>query len=627
MSRRTGLILLLGLFVTTHTVVGQGDGDSRPVQPAVNARPQVADGPKPITAPADPARIRATFTMNGKEVQVTEQQFYDTYLLLKPHEERKDQPLQPARIIEHLLMFAEAEACGLAPTAEEIALTSPLRPGAMFADSMRERLKSMNLTEAQYHDYLRQSRAVQRLKDWATNDVRVRSSAAFEQWKAENHLYRISFVEFPAAAREAALLSKGASAEELRKFWTENVNAQNRHRLPTTVSAELLQFDPAQLTPAQQQAVREHGEITRAQAFEHFRKHRDRLLQQIPSDQRPKLYPPPGQLPKIEEIVTPFDVLIPVIQRELVLGDPLGSAFEKAKTQGAAADLAAIARETGVTYMKLEKKDNMALAQLMPGVGHQLFSDLFSAPPGQSSNAIGWSGTTQYFWRAIDKSVSSLPSFEEVADKLVKDWAHETAVLAAQKECLDFIAALEKSVGAETAAEEARFDEESRAAAAQEIAGLSAENREQTEMIRQKHTIFAENKKRALRSSKMAEHFERLATERGLNPAELPPFAFEMMGVDRSSMTDPAELRSSFLRSSYQIRGLEPGQVSPILTDVVVGSHFVAKLVSREEPPFENMPASDFGQRSSGLERQEVYSALYRWSAQQLMQRHGWTEN
>ena len=608
----------------------QGIEDSLPVQPAVSARPQVPDGLKPITAPADPTRIRATFTMGGKEVKLTEQQFYDTYLLLKPHEERKEQPLQPMRIIEHILMYAEAQALGLAPTAEEVELTSPLRPGAMFADSLLERIKSMGITQAAYLEYMSQGRAVQRLKDWATNDVRVRSSSAFDQWKTENHLFRVAYVEFPATQLEAALLSKGATEAELRKFWSENVNAQNKHRMPTTVSADLFLFDPEKLTAAQQDALRTQGNVNREQAFVHFKKHKDRLLQQIPSDQRPKLYPQPGQLPKLPEIVTPFDLLLPVIQRELVLGDPMGAAFEKARQQGAAIrgreDAVALAKEYGLQYVRVEKQDNQALSQLMPAAGHQLFSELFNAPPGQLSNSLSWSGVTQYFWRAVDKSVSALPSFEEVRAKLIQDWAHEGAVIAAQKGCLDFLAALEQTVGAELAGEEARLDEEARAAAKKEVEQLSAENRDQAEMIRQKHTIFSENKKKSLRSTRMAEHFERVAKERSVSAGELPPFAFEMMYMDRSAISDPRELRASFLKSSYQIRGMEPGQVSPILSDIVLGSHFVVKLISREEPPFENMPTADFAQRSSGLERQEVYSALYRWSAQQLMQRHGWTE-
>jgi hypothetical protein len=107
----------------------------------------------------------------------------------------------------------------------------------------------------------------------------------------------------------------------------------------------------------------------------------------------------------------------------------------------------------------------------------------------------------------------------------------------------------------------------------------------------------------------------------------MEPFAFEMVHIDRSALTDPEDLRRTFLKSSFLIRGMETGQVSTILTDVVMGSHFIVKLLGREEPAFESMPATEFGQRMSGLERQEVYSALYRWSAQQLMQRHGWTEN
>ncbi len=620
------MIPVCSLYAVGGTAWAQGNSDSLPAAPAISARPQVPDGLKPIAAPADPARVRATYTMGGAEVSVTEQQFYDAYLLLKPHEERKEQPLQPMRIIEHLLMFAEAQALGLAPSLEEVALSSPLRAGAMFAESMRERLKSMGITDAQYHDYLRQTRASQRLKDWSTNDIRVRSSAAFEQWKAENHLFRVAFVEFPATQLEKDLMTKGASETELRKFWSENVNAQNKHRLPTTVSADLLLFDPENLTAAQKAALHTAGNIGREQAFAHFKKHKERLMQQIPSDQRPKLYPAAGQLPKIQDIVTPFDVLLPVIQRELVLGDPMGAAFEKARVAGATADLAALAKEFGLQHVRIEKQDNLALSKLLPAAGHQLFSELFNAPPGQVSNSLAWSGATQYFWRAVDKSVSALPSFEEVGAKLVQDWAHESAVLAAQKGCLDFLAALENAVGAETGSEEAQIDEDARAAAAKEIATLSAENREQTEMIRQKHNIFGENKKRTLRATRMAAHFEAVAQTRALKLAELPPFAFETMYTDRGSITDPAELRASFLRSSYQIRGLEPGQVSPILSDVVLGSHFVVKLISREEPPFENMPAADFAQRSSGLERQEVYSAMYRWSAQQLMQRHGWTE-
>ena len=622
---------ILGFLVLALTLplAAQNESDSAqpPTQPATLAPQVPSNGLKPIQAPATPERVKATFNMGGKDIQVTEKQFYDTYLLLKPHEERKDQSIQPQRIIEQILMFAEADALGLTPTAEELAEISPLRPGALFADSMRERFKSMGITETDYHEYLRQSRAIERLKAVTTNDIRVRSPQAYELWKGENHLFRISCVEFPASAIEKELLAKGASEEELRKFWAENGNAQNKYRRPTTVTADLLLFDPAQLNPEQVAALASGRKVTREESLAHFKKHKDRLMQQIPSEERPKLYPAPGQLPTLEKIVTPFELLVPVIERELILGDPLGAAFEEAKSAGAAADMKTLAAKNGLKHARIEKADNAALALQFPAGGHQLFADLFNAPPGQLAASIAWQEGKQYFWRSVDRAVSSLPSFEEVRTELVKDWAHETAVVDAQKRCTAFEEALRQSVAAELAPEEARLDLDAVEAATREVAALPPEQKQQADMVRQKHTIFSENKKRSLRAGLMARNFESAAGKAGLKVSEIQPFAFEMIHIDRSSLTDPEELRQTFLKSSFQIRGMEAGQISPILSDVVLGSHFLVKLIAREEPSFESMPATEFGQRMSGLERQEVYSALYRWSAQQLMQRHGWTEN
>lgn len=623
------LFMLLFAAAVLSPLAAQNDSDSvqTPQQPATLAPQQPANGLKPLQAPDKPDRVKATFTMGGKEVQVTEKQFYDTYLLLKPHEERKDQPLQSQRIVEQILMFSEAMALGLAPTPEEIAELSPLRPGALFADSMRERFAAMGITEADYHEYLRQARAIERLKNLSSNDVRVRSPQAYELWKAENHLFRITGVEFPAAAIEKELAAKGTSEEELRKFWAENSNAQNKYRRPTTVTAEVLSFDPANLSAAQTAALASGRKASREESLAYFKKHKERLLQQIPSGERPKLYPAPGQLPKLENIVTPFDLLVPIIERELVLGDPLGAAFEDARAAGTAADLKALAEKHGLHYARIESADNAALAQQFPAGGHQLFADLFNAAPGTLSSSVAWQANSQYFWRAIDRAVSALPSFEEVRKDLVKDWAHETAVIEAQKRCTAFEESLRQSVAAELAPEEARLDREAIEAATREIQALPPDQKQQADMIRQKHTIFSENKKRSLAAARMAKNFEASAAKAGLPLIEMEPFAFEMVHIDRSALTNPEDLRRTFLKSSFLIRGMETGQVSTILTDVVMGSHFIVKLLGREEPAFESMPATEFGQRMSGLERQEVYSALYRWSAQQLMQRHGWTEN
>lgn len=594
----------------------------RPVAPPVQP-PQ--PGFQPIQKPADPAQVRGTYELDGKTITVTEGEFFEVYELLKPHEERPQMPLQPQRIMEHILLIAEARSLGLEPDDAELDLINPAKNPTLGAQ-IKDRWKQQGISEAQYLRYLRETRAIQRMKDLVANAGRVRSSQIFEDWKRDNHLYRLAYLEFKAAPFVTELKKSPPEDAVLKSFWSTNAQVQDKYRSPTSVTADIIIFSPQDVTDADFNARKGDRKISRAEAQEYFVKHRDRLLLQIPSDQRPKLYPPAGQKPSLKDIATPFQILLPQIERELVLGDSIQKAKAEATAKGTmtSADMKALAETHKLKHLRFDRADRRVVSEQHSNLGFQLFTDLFNAAPGSFPPGVIFQNGLHYFWRLEDKAVSTLPPFEEVRGKIISDY-YETEsfqrALQAAKSLLDSIGA---EVSKETGTQDTEIDKRFANQAEDEIKSKNITDEAQRESVRQRSRQVADMEKRKLHSGLAPRHFDTFVKAKGLAIKETEPFSFSMGGVDRSLITDQNELVSSFLKSSYQIRSQEAGTITPILSDVLTNAHYIVKVVSKEEPTFQAMPAMDYHQRRQTLERQAMYSSNFRWSIFQVQNRLKW---
>jgi len=626
-SSRPLCLIAAALLVTLAPLPAQGnDAADRSAAPA-RAQP----GGRPsrqlptITKPSDPAKIRGTYFLSEESRKLTEGEFYDTYLMLKPHEDKPQRPLQAQQVLEHYLLFKEAEAMGFGLSKAEEDLINPLKTKQAFASAIKQRLAAWKITEAQYVQYLAEKRAIQRLKNWYANSVRVRSSEVFDIWKRDNLLFSVSYVEFTADELEEDLRKTPPTEAQLREFYKTNPQIQNTMRVPTSITADIVVFDPASVPEAEIKRLRGSRQITREEALRYFLANTNRLVKQIPSEDRPKLYPPPGEAPPpVEELVTPFMLVRQQVDRELILGDRIQKAFDAAEGAQNSADVKAAADKQGLQTISLEKASRQQTLTEYGHLGPSLFTDLFNAKPGSMAVGVQFNGKIQFFWRLGDKAVSSLPPFEAVSGSLVDPWFKSTAYQRAQNEAKDFLDKVQEAVKTVTGDREAEIDIEagSKAAAEIERQGITEEGRMNLE--RQKWRAWGENEKRTVRSERMPEFFGAVVEKEGRKLKSVGPFSFSYGRTNRGEMTDMDESRRAFLQSSFQIKALGPGHVSQALSDVLTQTHFVVKVDTKAEPPFESMPAVDYYQRRMAAERQTTFTTNYMWTGFQAQRRLKW---
>lgn len=620
-SLRKGLLLpLLMLTALTTGLVAQVDvdaGNPGGVRPPLNRAFQA------IQEPEDPSQVRGSFELGGTRRVVTEGEFYNTYLLLKPHLEQPNRPLQAMQVLEHILLYAEAEAMGLAPTEAEIARMNPAKMNPTFADQMRMRWKQQGITEEEFERYLKETRAIARLRSWFTNALRVTSQQVFNLWKNDNYLYGVNAVIFRGDANDG----REPTEEELRDFWTTNSAVQEQYRTPTTITAQLMVFDPSRVTEAEIARLRAEQKIERKDALAYFQANRERLMAQIPSSERPKLYPPAGERVAVEELVTPFQLLEPIIERELLIGDRIAKAF---KEVGRAADSdawKATANALGLDFRKVDGLTRDEFVRDHNDLGTDLWATLYGAAEGQAAEAVAFHGNLRYFWRMENRVDASLPNFDEVKDDLLPHWKRESAWQAALEMGNRFTGTLDAMADQDLAEEFAQVDASVKERAEADIKARNITDERAKQATYQRFQTFAENQKRAKRAEVRGRHFEAAAEKLGLTIEPFGPFAFDVTRLDGADAIDVTkEQIEDFLASSYQFRTLQVGQVTQLMTDSVLRCHAVCQVTSREEPDFEDMPAIEFHQKRVALERQVAYQTTYQWTGYTARTRLKWTD-
>lgn len=629
-SKRPLCLVAAALLLTLAPVPGQVDPKAdRPDAPGraqpPRQVPNMARGAQPIQKPEDPSKIRGTYVLADRDLSLTEGQFYDTYVMLKPHEDKPQRPLQQQQVLEHYLLFKEAENMGFALSDEEKDLINPLKTRKAFAGAIKQRLEAWGISEAQYVQYLAEKRAIQRLKDWYATSVRVRSSEVYDIWKRDNFLYRLTFVEFSAEDLEAELRKTQPTEAQLREFYTTNPQIQNEMRIPTSVTADVVVFDPSSVSEEEIKRLQGERTISREEALRYFTTNKDRLVKQIRSEDRPKLYPPPGEEPPpVEKLVTPFMLLRSQIDRELVLGDRIQKAYDASATAKTSAEVKAAAEKHSLSSVRLEKASRQQTLTEHARLGPSLFTDLFNAQPGSRSAGVQFNGPLQFFWRLEAKAVSSLPPFEDVREKLVEPWFKYTAFQRAQDTAKGFLNEVQEAVKTVTGDREAEIDVEAGKKAEAEIERLGLTDDRRKDVERQKWRAWAENEKRTLRSTRMPEHFGAVVAKQGRKLKNHGPFSFSFGRTDRSKIEDKDASRRAYLESSFQIKALGPGHVSPILSDILTRTHFIVKVDSKEEPPFDRMSAVDYYQRRMAAERQNMFTTNYMWTGFQAQRRLKW---
>lgn len=630
------LIAALCLLIGSVPAQGTETPRTRPEKPAVRdegepaVRPPAPGGAqdKTITEPEDPSELKGTFQVNGRTVEVTEGRFYRTYLLLKVNQPRPNAGARMEQLVlEHLMLVELAREMGCMPTEAELDLIDPLKRSSdpSLKKALMERYEKAGLTPEDVRRYAAEATAVQRFKNLHANSVRVLSQDAYDAWKRTHHLFRIGYVEFCASDYEAALRKDPPDDSTLKRFFEDNTQVRNKLRRPTSLTADVLRFDPSKL-PEEELARLRADEVPYETALSYFRDNQDRLMSQVPSDRRHELHPPEGT--PLEDIVTPFEVLRPQIELEILLRPRIQETFEEAREAMPDWDAEAAAKRHGLEHIHLQDVTQQDVAEALPGLGTRLYNQMWNTQIGSCSPGVQYSDGTFYFWCLRDKQISRLPTFKEAMEKgLLQEYYTWHSYALAEKEAKAFMKRIDAAISSRTSEKEKAIDEEYEKKAEQEIERRGYTEQQQKDATRARYKALAANEKRELRNRYRGKAFQKALEESGVEMKELGPFERRTGYVARQEIEDPERRKRIFLKSYYALQQMQPGDVhDKLLSDTASRCHFVLKLLDKVGPPFEEMSAEEFYQHRTRLRRQQGFSGGFNWSYQKLRKDLNWKD-
>lgn len=613
MMRPNGIFVSLLLAATTFA--------QDPVKPPLPPRPPGPTGPagaapfQParLEKPADPAKVRATYELEGATVQITEGAYFDALSMLQKMEGRSGSPVTDGRVYEHMLAYAEASALGLAVTDEEFAATDPMKRNPALAEQLRKRWEQEGITEDLYARYQKETATVQRAKDLFANSMRVKSTDVFDGYAKDHYTYKLEYVVFPASDHTTVLTN--ASDDDLRKFWDDDRTVQNMMRVPMSISAEFIWLDPT--APGSNVA-----EGTRKPSYDetlaYYNRNKDRLNALIPPQRRPELYPTDKADPS--KLVTPFSILRETIEKEMMMSGAVREALVDAGAPGS--DMKAVAAKRGLQYHRVDRVDRPGFATAGGNrYGVQAFSALFNLNPGMLLPDVSVEGRVQWIARLVEKDQARLPEFAEVKGKLGPIYVENTSMKMATQRANDVRKALDEEV-----ARAAKPEIDALLAAADAEADREAKERnitepKEVEVIRTRARTLRNAAIADIQRKHMSKSFDAVVAAKGLKLETSEPFGFEPPRTEREVSNTPKS-RQDFIKSAYQVRDLrEPGQVTAPMVDPQGKTIYIARLVERLEPNYADMTDSELVYFRTIAERTAHYQSNYRWYYYEISKR------
>jgi hypothetical protein len=570
----------------------------------------VPSAPQPIVKPADPARVKATYEINGARVPITEGDFYDAAQRIEKLEKSSQgRAVDSNRVFEHMLAFAEAKAFGLEATPEEVALFDPLEKNKDLAAATWARYEKEGVTKEMYATYQKELRTIQKAKDLFANSLRVLSSDVFEAYRRDHFTMRLEYVEFPASRYVEEFKTKPPTDQELEAFFKEDKGVQARYLKQATQSAEFVSFDPKETT----QAVPDERTIERAEALAYYNQNKARLDTLLTAEQKAALYPP-GKV-DIADLKTPFQLLRPVIDREIRLSAKIRAAFEDAKKAGA--NFEAIAKQYGLTYERVENVDRESMTVRYSKYGPQIFSVLSALNPNDMSTELKIEPQLQYFYRLISKEASKLPDFETVKAKILPDYIERTSLTRAQQAAQAMRSFIDQKVDAEVRAEEQRLLGEAETTAQNEIKTKGVAEAKEMEAIRARYRTQAGAKVRAMKDTLAPKFFDAYVKDNNLKVSDTGLFE---LGSIKRDVGDQMRIMV-FLKQNPQLRSMEPGQITQVMTDAASKTQVIARVAERAEPDYSKMSDGDLLAIRAQTERAQSYQPVQRWQFADISRR------
>ncbi len=578
-----------------------------PLAGQVRAKRRERTEPTPIRQPDDPGAVKGTWVVGGTNHQITAGEFYELHQLLQKLEGTAQRTIPEDAVWEFLLSATEARSFGLNVTDGELDILLN-RDDPDLYEGVLARWEAEGIPQEKGLEYVRNRRAINKLKDLLLNTDRITTQDAFDFFKKEHLLYKIGYLTFRAADHVDEVMQGDVSDSAIKKYWSENRAVPQRFRSPSKVWAEFVFLDPNTFRGAD--AATPSRKLTREEALDFFHKNKQMLMAQIPPDKQHLLHF--DENTPLEKVVSPFELLRDKIDQMLLLDQVLTTARAEAAAKDA--DLAAIADKHGLGYKKVEDCDRaFALTELRP-FGFNIFTALFNAEVGSVSEGISQQGQIRYFFRLNKKKDSYLPSLDEVKDQVRELFIQSQATELARKDAYALMNAMNAKAAAELADLEKKLSAEAETAAADRIRELGLvrpqdKNREKM-LARGRMRRELEQAKRDI----LPKYLDEALAEKGLKLQETEYFEYKMAraaDIQRAKAKTPEE----FLQSNFYIRSLKPGQVAPaVIDDNISKCFYIAKLLDVKDPPFESMGPVDAMQARARIAqlRQNAFSRRFR---------------
>ena len=611
-SIRTALALVLSLTAAAQDAPKLPPPPKPPVAP-VGAGGSAPFQPARLEKPAQPDSIRATYELEGRTINITEGEYYDSLSMLQKLEGRTGNPVTDGRVYEHMLTFAEARSVGLEVTDEEFASTDPMRRNPALAEQLKKRWEQEGITPELYARYQKETTTVQRIKDLYANGMRVKSADIFDAYARDHYTYKLDYMTFPASDHVAALANP--TDEELKKFWDDDGVIQNTLRVPMSITAEIIWLDPsAQSATLPEGALKPTYEETLA----YYNRNRDRLNALIPAQRRPELYPSGKTDPS--KLVSPFSILRETVEKEMLLSGAVRVALIQAQAPNA--DLKAIAAKNGLQFQRLDRVDRMGFATAGGSrYGVQAFSALFNLNPGTLLPDVSVEGQVQWIARLVEKDQARLPEFNEVKQKLIAPYAEAISMKMATDRANEVRKLIDDLVAKSAKEEIDRIYAEADAEASREAKERNIAEPKEVEAIRTRARTLRNSAIADVQRKHMGKSFDQAAQMKGLKLEITEPFGFEPPRTERE-INNTVQSRQEFLKGSYQVRDLkDAGQVTAPMVDPAGKSLFIARLIERIEPNFSTMSDSDLVYFRTIAERTAHYQSNYRWYYYEISKR------
>ncbi len=595
--------------------------ETAPKPPVPTRMPQPPAAKRPLVPPDKPDEVRGTWTLCGKPRSVTRGEFFRIEEMLDKLEGNAKSNIPETKVWEFLLLAEEAKALGIEVTDEEIAKMTEAQ-GAFLANALKQRNEQLGVSEAMFNEYRKLQELGLRLKDVFADAARITGEEVYEAWKKDHFLYRLRYLYFPAEEHRRALVATPPTDRDLKVFWSERKQLQQKFRTETTVSAEIVEFDPSSLTD-EQIAERTGGRrVSREEALAYYARNRSRLDAQIPAERRTEANRK-NRDASLEAMVTPFSLLRTNIEREILLGHLLSEAFEAVRANPGA-DLAALATEKRLGYAKLADADRSACARDHARYGVSFFSQLVKHDEGALAPEILHEGSVQYFFRVNGKKASRLPEFEEVKDRLVEEYVNTLAYERAEAEAKQAREFIDGRINEEIRQKEREILDAADAEARTKIERDGIKDPAEQERLRNIERSKSQAVVQKLRADVAPAHFAAFAAEHPDRVKETGFFEFQMMADPRDGDEKPATRDAeTFLRTNYYIRAMETGHVTQVLSDPVGQAHYICQLAEKQEPPADRMPPLEAQALKTATLRQQTFMVNYRWSFFEIKKRLG----